>query len=65
MVKIAHIGPRISQQRLLAVVLAMLIIAILLSAYIQRHNADKNQLFCASYGARWDGIGCIKPTAEI
>jgi hypothetical protein len=65
MVKVARTGPRISQQRLLVIVLAMLITAAFLSAYTQRRNADESRLFCANYGATWDGVGCIKPTVEF
>lgn len=57
------IGPRISQPRLFAIVLAALLLAALLSAYVPR--IDKSRLFCAKVSQRmgsqlvWDGEGCV------
>jgi len=60
---IAHIGPHINQQHLIAIVLALVIAATLLSAHTSR--IDKGRVFCAKLNQRtasdlfWDGEGCV------
>ncbi len=65
MVKAMTTGPRIGQRRLLLIILALVIAALCLSAYVQSHKIDRGRLFCAELNQRttselvWDGEGCL------
>lgn len=65
MIKVADTGPPISQPRLLAIVTALIILALLFSSYIQGRQIDKQREFCASYGAVYDGSGCVKDIVDF
>ncbi len=65
MVKVMTTGPSIGQRRLLLIILALVIAALCLSAYVQSRKVDKGRLFCAQLNQRtaselvWDGEGCL------
>ncbi len=65
MVKVLNTGPRIGQRRLLFIILALVIAALCLSAYVQSRKIDDGQLFCVELNQRtksvlvWDGEGCL------
>ena len=62
-VKVAHIGPRISQPYLFAIVAVLIVLPMLISSVIEERRIDKQREFCARYGAIYNGAGCIiRPT---